>query len=60
MAAWVFLEAWGISGYPGYPGYPEFPEFPEFPEYLEYPDYPEGLEIISGDSFGRTATYYYR
>ena len=48
MAAWVFLEAWGISGYPGYPGYPEFP------------DYPEGLEIISGDSFGRTATYYYR
>lgn len=42
MAAWVFLEAWGISGYPG------------------YPDYPEGLEIISGDSFGRTATYYYR
>ena len=48
MAAWVFLEAWGISGYPGYP------EFPEFP------DYPEGLEIISGDSFGRTATYYYR
>ena len=48
MAAWLFLEAWGISGYPGYP------EFPEFP------DYPEGLEIISGDSFGRTATYYYR
>lgn len=48
MAAWVFLEAWGISGYPGYPEYPEFP------------DYPEGLEIISGDSFGRTATYYYR
>lgn len=57
MAAWVFLEAWGISGYPGYPGYPEFPEYLEF---LEFPDYPEGLEIISGDSFGRTATYYYR
>ena len=57
MAAWVFLEAWGISGYPGYP---EFPEFPEYLEYLEFPDYPEGLEIISGDSFGRTATYYYR
>lgn len=57
MAAWVFLEAWGISGYPGYPGYPEFPEYLE---YLEFPDYPEGLEIISGDSFGRTATYYYR
>lgn len=57
MAAWVFLEAWGISGYPGYPGYPEFLEFLEF---LEFPDYPEGLEIISGDSFGRTATYYYR
>ena len=57
MAAWVFLEAWGISGYPGYPGYPEFPEYLEFPE---FPDYPEGLEIISGDSFGRTATYYYR
>jgi hypothetical protein len=57
MAAWVFLEAWGISGYPGYPGYPEFPEFLEFPE---FPDYLEGLEIISGDSFGRTATYYYR
>ena len=49
MAAWVFLEAWGISGYPGYP---------EYLEYLEFPDYPEGLEIISGDSFGRTATYY--
>lgn len=60
MAAWVFLEAWGISGYPGYPGYPEFPEYLEFPEFLEFPDYPEGLEIISGDSFGRTATYYYR
>ena len=60
MAAWVFLEAWGISGYPGYPGYPEFPEFPEYPESPEFPDYPEGLEIISGDSFGRTATYYYR
>lgn len=57
MAAWVFLEAWGISGYPGYP---EFPEYLEFPEFLEFPDYPEGLEIISGDSFGRTATYYYR
>lgn len=57
MAAWVFLEAWGISGYPGYLGYPEFPEFPE---YLEFPDYPEGLEIISGDSPKRTATYYYR
>ena len=57
MAAWVFLEAWGISGYPDYPGYPEFPEYLEF---LEFPDYPEGLEIISGDSFGRTATYYYR
>lgn len=57
MAAWVFLEAWGISGYPGYP---EFPEYLEFLEYLEFPDYPEGLEIISGDSFGRTATYYYR
>ena len=57
MAAWVFLEAWGISGCPGYPGYPEFPEFPEFLEFLEFP---EGLEIISGDSFGRTATYYYR
>lgn len=54
MAAWVFLEAWGISGYPGYPGYPEYLE------YLEFPDYLEGLEIISGDSFGRTATYYYR
>ncbi len=57
MAAWVFLEAWGISGYPGYPEFPEFPEYLEFPE---FPDYPEGLEIISGDSFGRTATYYYR
>jgi hypothetical protein len=54
MAAWVFLEAWGISGYPSYP------EFPEYLEFLEFPDYPEGLEIISGDSFGRTATYYYR
>ena len=54
MAAWVFLEAWGISGYPGYPEFPEYLEFPEFPEF------PEGLEIISGDSFGRTATYYYR
>ena len=51
MAAWVFLEALDIPGYPGYPGYPE---------YLEFPDYLEGLEIISGDSFGRTATYYYR
>ena len=60
MAAWVFLEAWGISGYSGYPGYPEFPEFPEYLEFLEFPDYPEGLEIISGDSFGRTAAYYYR
>lgn len=57
MAAWVFLEAWGISGYLGYP---EFPEFLEYLEFLEFPDYPEGLEIISGDSFGRTATYYYR
>lgn len=54
MAAWVFLEAYGISVYPGYPEFPEYLEFPEFP------DYPEGLEIISGDSFGRTATYYYR
>ena len=60
MAAWVFLEAWGISGYPGYPEFPEYLEFLEYLEFPEFPDYPEGLEIISGDSFGRTATYYYR
>ena len=30
MAAWVFLEAWGISGYPGYPEFPEYLEFLEF------------------------------